>query len=500
MVFADSRKLVLSACAVLLLSSACLALNKPQNIGLEITTKSPQARAYFVTGLEKWQTLYSEEGLASWRKAVTADPNFALAHIFLADFSNDPSEQVREREQALATRKFAGPEEQLIIDWISDASQAHWIPAIQAMNEALERYGNHKQLFWMAGMWLTGQQQWARAGKFYEHAIQLDPNFADAWNSVAYCYARSRQFDKAFAAMKRYTELLPNESNPQDSFAEISRMAGRFDDALAHYHASLNIDPGFTMSQIGIGDTYSLMGEEARARQEYEVAMPKAPNKILSAQWSLQMAITWVREGDYAGADKAFRALAAEAHHDELGNIEAEAYRSMALYQKDHRAAMQLLKQAETIVHQTRNVPTLLLQQELASIFRTRIERAVDDNDLSMASADLKHLAELSSSSSDGQIEMFFEGSAGTVEFARGHYLDAVAHLKGEDRNPYSLLRLYRAYEKLGDKENAARVAEELAGFNEPVIEQAMVVPQFRKAHSETGAVRENARDFWYEW
>lgn len=500
MMSAESRKLVLSACVAILLSSASAALNTPQNIGLEITTKSPQARAYFIAGLGKWQTLYSEQGLENWRKAIKADPDFALAHIFLADFSNDPAEQVRERERALATKKFAGPEEQLIVDWISDASQAHWIPAIQAMNEALERFRNHKQLFWMAGMWLTGQQQWARAGKFYERAIQLDPNFADAWNSAAYCYARTRHFDKAFAAMKRYTELLPNESNPQDSFAEISRMAGHFDDALAHYRASLKIDPGFTMSQIGIGDTYALMGDEIRARHEYEVAMPKAPNKILSAQWSLQMAITWVREGDYAGADKAFSALAAQAHQDELGNIEAEAYRSMALYQKDHRVAMQLLKQAETVVHETHNVPTLLLQQELASILRTRIERAVNDNDLSMASADLKQLAELSSSSSDGQIEMFYEGAAGTVAFARGHYLDAVAHLKGEDRNPYSLLRLYRTYEKLGDKENARLVAEELSGFSEPVMEQAMVVPQFRKAHAQADAVRESPRDFWYEW
>src|SRR5690242_16957556 len=385
MTISKSYKLVLPVCAALLLCGVSQALNKPGSIGLEITTKSPQARTYFETGLAKVQTLYSEDGLENWRKAVKADPDFALAHIFLANFSTDPAEQIQERERALSTRKFAGPEEQLIVDWISNANEAHWIPAIQAMNEALDRYHDHKQLFWMAGMWLTGQQQWGRAARFYERAIQLDPGFADAWNSVAYCYARTRQFDKAFAAMKRYTELLPKEPNPQDSFAEISRMAGRFDDALAHYHASLKLDPSFVMSQIGIGDTYALMGDEARARKEYEVAMPKAQNKILTAQWSLQMAITWVREGDYPAADKAFHALAEQAHRDDLGNIEAEAYRSMALYQKDHGTVMELLKQAAEVVHETRNVPKLLLDQELASILRTRIERAVQDNDMAVA-------------------------------------------------------------------------------------------------------------------
>lgn len=495
------RKLLLPACAALLLSTVCgAASSKPQNIGLEITTTSPQARTYFETGLAKVQTLYSEEGLENWRKAVKADPNFALAHIFLAHFSTDPAEQVRERDRALATKRFAGREEQLIVDWISNASQARWIPAIQAMNEALEHYRDHKQLFWMAGMWLTGQQQWARAGGFYERAIRLDPNFADAWNSVAYCYARTRQFDKAFVAMKRYTELLPNESNPQDSFAEISRMAGRFDDALAHYRASLKIDPNFTMSQIGIGDTYALMGDEARARTEYEVAMPKAANKTLSAQWSLQKAITWVREGDDVGADKAFRALAAQARQDGLGNMEAEAYRSMALYRKEHGSAMELLQQAETAVQEAHDVPRLLLDQELASILRTRIERAVQHNDIAGAEADLKHLEQLSSSSGDGQVEMFYEGALGTLAFSKGDYTEAVAHLKGEGRNPYSLLRLYATYEKMGAKQDANQIAEELAGFNEPVIEQALVVPQFRKAHAGAHQAQETAREISYEW
>jgi tetratricopeptide (TPR) repeat protein len=494
------HRIVLSLSALLLLCGVSPALNKPGNIGLEVTTKSPQARAYFETGLAKWQVLYEEQGLDNWRKAVEADPDFALAHIFLANFSTDPAEQIRERERALATKKFAGPEEQLIVDWISNASEAHWIPAIQAMNEALDRYRDHKQLFWMAGMWLTGQQQWGRAARFYERAIELDPAFADAWNSVAYCYARTRQFDRAFAAMKRYTELLPKEPNPQDSFAEISRMAGRFDDALTHYHASLRIDPTFVMSQIGIGDTYALMGDEARARKEYEVAMPKAPNKIMAAQWSLQVAITWVREGDYTAADKAFRELAAQAHRDDLGSIEAEAYRSMALYQEDHSAAMKLLKQAETVLRETHNVPKLMLDQELAAILRTRIERAVQDNDMVVAEADLKHLGELAGSSSDGQVDMFYEGAAGTVAFAHGRYAEAAEHLKEEDRNPFSLRRLVAAYDKAGAKAQAEAISDELAGFNEPVIEQAVVVPQFRKSRAMAVHGQESARDVRYEW
>jgi hypothetical protein len=95
---------------------------------------------------------------------------------------------------------------------------------------------------------------------------------------------------------------------------------------------------------------------------------------------------------------------------------------------------------------------------------------------------------------------MFYEGAAGTLAFARGQYAEAVDHLKEEDRNPFSLERLVDAYKKTGDKKQADAVADELAGFNEPVIDQAVVVPQFRKAHALAPGHQESAREFRYEW
>ena len=122
--------------------------------GMHISTKSPQAHAFFEKAMHKMEMLHTEDGLASFRSAVQADPQFALGHIFLTFFSQDPTEQVTEREKALATRASAGPEEKLIIDWLANASQAKWVPAIQAMNEALASYPNDKHLHWLAG-WIV---------------------------------------------------------------------------------------------------------------------------------------------------------------------------------------------------------------------------------------------------------------------------------------------------------------------------------------------------------
>ena len=107
--------------------------------------------------------------------------------------------------------------------------------------------------------------------------------------------------------MDRYVALLPNEPNPQDSYGELLRMAGDFEGSLHHYRAALKIDPDFVTSQVGLGDTYALMGNQEQARVEYEKAIRFAKNEADRLNYGMQSAMTWVREGKFAEADKHFR-------------------------------------------------------------------------------------------------------------------------------------------------------------------------------------------------
>lgn len=457
------------------------AQGQPQKGGMQITTKSPKARALFEQGLAKMETLHMQEGLQNWRNAAEADPHFALPHIFLCHFSQDPAEQVAEREKALATRKRAGAEEQLIIDWLANASKSQWIPAIQAMNEALDRYQQDQHLAWLAGWWLVlTQNEPARAIPLFERVIRIDPQFADVHNELAYCYAKGGDFEQAFAHIKKYAEMLPNEANPQDSYAELSRMAGRFEDALAHYRASLKIDPTFIESQLGLGDTYALMGDEPRARAEYAIAIQKG-TKVQGVLWSLQSAATYLREGDTAAADNAFRAAAQQAHDDGFGNLEAEAYRSMALYQKDGAAASDALQQAEMALQEKHKVSQALVDSERASILRTRVQRAIGEGNLDVAAEIVKKLEGLTGATPDENVQLAYHGAAGALLAAQGKYDDAISHLEEDNRNPFSMQALIEAYRKTGAPEKAERMAARLVGFNEPLIEQAVVVPAFRQ-------------------
>src|SRR5206468_3876232 len=202
-------------------------------------------------------------------------------------------------------------------------------------------------LWYLAGNWLMGENGDDQAEHFMLKALAIDKNFPAAVNDLAYVEARHREFDKAFTAMDRYLVLLPNEPNPQDSYGELKRMAGQFDSALEHYQAALKIDPDFVSSQLGLGDTYALMGNQEQARKEYDKAIRFAHNEADRLIYGIQKAETYVREGKYAEADRQLQEVAQTAHAKEQDLQEAQAFRQMAEYQADDNIALRDLKLAE---------------------------------------------------------------------------------------------------------------------------------------------------------
>ena len=119
---------------------------------------------------------------------------------------------------------------------------------------------------------------------------------------------------------------------------------------------------------------------------------------------------------------------------------------------------------------------------------------------MEMAEATLKKLQDLANTSADANFQVAYHGAAGAVLVAQGKYKDAIVHLEEDLRNPYAMRALVTAYEKTGAHDNAARMAARLLAFNEPLIEQAVVVPAFRSGRSAAPQARLETERFDFEW
>jgi len=466
----------------------------PQAAVFPLTTKSPEARRLVEEGMRLFLGHFERgKGLETLRSALQIDPKFAIGHQFLAVISLDSAEQVSEQEKAFATRNRASQAEQLVIEWHQDAANNNLMSAIPKMNAVLHQYPSDKWVVWLAIWWLFYQRQYERAIAIYQRSGIIDsPGLI---NDTTYNYAYLRQFDNAFKMMDRYIVALPNEANPQDSYAEILRMGGRFNQAISHYRAALAINPHFYDSQFGIADTYSLMGDEVRARQEYEIGFQKFSLPELQwIEWRTRKAVTFVREGNYEAADRALQIMADYARSREDSLAEADTYRQMALYQQNSKQALIFLSKAEAAAREGHNAPKAALLQEGAQILRVRVQVALKMTDKNMADSNLARLAEMAESSNDKQIEFEYHGAAGAVLFSEHKYEQAISHLEEDPDNPFSLQLLVAAYQRTGYSSGAQRTSEILADLNEPTLEQALVVPAFRKCY-DTSVCSGSAKD-----
>jgi len=451
------------------------------NAVLPLTTKSPEARRLVEEALDLYlDKVEQAQSIEILRKAVQVDPDFAMGHEFLAQISLDSAEQVGEQEKAFATRDHATSSEQMVIEWYQDAADHKLISAITKMNDVLNQYPHDKWVVWMSTWWLFQQAQYERSIAVYERSGITDS--PGLMNNMGYNFAYIRQFDKAFAMMDKYVAALPNDSNPQDSYAEILRLAGRFSQSIEHYRTSLVINPEFYSSQFGIADTYSLMGDQVHARKEYEIGFQKfSLPELQQILWKTREAATFVREGDYEGAQHAYQAIADFAHSKQNSQAEADTYRQMSMCEQNPKQALVFLGKAEAATQDGKNASKIAITQELAQILRARVEVALKMGDKEMANSNLARLADMSESANDKLIELAYHGAAGAVLFSEHKYDQAISHLEEDANNPFSLKLLAAAYQKIGYSAGAKRTTETLTNVNDPTLEQALVVPAFRK-------------------
>jgi tetratricopeptide (TPR) repeat protein len=480
-----------SFCAVLILGVCFSApayahhLKPGTTATLPVTTSSPQARALYAKGMADYENLYLERSNDDWRAAVKEDPNLAVAWALIALNSSNPEEvsAARANAKVLVPKLTAG--EQLMVGWIIKVQEGDYIEGISLMNDLLEMYPKDKHLLYLAGNWLMFEEGNEQAERMMQKALAIDKNFPAALNDLAYIYARNRQFDKAFAAMDRYVALLPKEPNPQDSYGELLRMAGNFEGSLQHYRAALKIDPDFVTSQVGLGDTYALTGNQEQARVEYDKAIRYAHNEADRLEYTMQKAMTWVRDGKFAEADKSFQETAETAHAKEQDLQEAQAYRHLAEYQADDNTALKHLQEAEDAMGHRSTISKSDKEEELSRILRNRAVRAAHAGNPALADKSLKQLEALAAGSRNRVIVASSNGAAGTLLMDQKKYDEAVAYLEEDRDNPFTMELLVQAYYQTNQSDKLHEAESRLRGTNVPTMEQAIVVPAARSRRPE---------------
>jgi tetratricopeptide (TPR) repeat protein len=435
---------------------------------LPVATRSDDARKLLETALDQYENGLLDMSVATAHKAAGKDSHFALAFAVwsYAAHRGQPSPDALQHAKALAAR--ATPEEQLLANWMIDVEQGEMLPAIGAMNDLLARMPNDKHVLYLTSEWLYFQQDYDRARKMFEKIIQIDPNFPPALNMLGYSYIETGNPDpaKAISYLKRYAALQPDQPNPEDSLGEVLRHAGDDQGSIEHYGKALKIITNFVSAQLGLGDTYTLMGNYTQARAEYDKVLPMATNSRdrLHAQYQRALVNFW--EGQPEQGRKELEALQAEASKKDSYE-EFEIGYARALLAGDTSTELNQLRVLEALLQK----PVIAMSEPdrilcLASV-RKEQARAASLGGFPEAAQEAISKLQLSESN--------YESAQGFLSFAKGAFPDAVDQLSSDQHSPLVLQSLALAQEKLGDTAAAETTRTQLKYLRAPTVEWFLV-------------------------
>ena len=254
------------------------------NPGPQPSTTSYEAYDLYLKGRYFWNKRSGEgfeQAIRYFQQAIDKDPGYARAYAGLADcyvllpaFSGMPPAEPMKKARAAATKALELDE---------GLAEAHTSLALI-----------HENYDW----------DWPAAEKEYRRAIQLDPNYATAYQWYAEYLMWRGRFDEAFRASARARELDPLSLIIANDNGTIYYYSRQYDRAASEFNAVLDMDPNFPPAHR----VFEVYVEKAQFPQAIACIEQCKPLFGPTWYWS-QMAYALGRSGDSAGARRALLQL-----------------------------------------------------------------------------------------------------------------------------------------------------------------------------------------------
>jgi tetratricopeptide (TPR) repeat protein len=196
----------------------------------DVPTQSIEAWESYQLGKQRMARRSSEslaEAEQFFRQAIELDPQFALAHVGLAD-----------------------------------------VLALQAIYSGAPRVAA-----------LT------EADKSVAEALRLQPDLSEAWESAGAIAFLRRAYDDAGTKFRRAIEINPNNSTARHRYSLVLRDTGRHDESLEQTERAIALDPMSPILRVALGDSLQAQGRFRDAENAYRKAMTIDPLLPSSYSW-----------------------------------------------------------------------------------------------------------------------------------------------------------------------------------------------------------------------
>jgi tetratricopeptide (TPR) repeat protein len=443
-----------------------------------ITTSSKEALNLFLSGRDKLENIEFFEAAPLFDKAIQLDPNFALAYLYRASSGGGYNVFRQNLDKAVSISDKVSEGEKLQILFVQAQFDGNGLKQKEYLDQLLKSFPSDKRIHYWAGGYYYGINDFPTALVHLTKSAVLDNKYAPAYNLIGYCQSALGNYQEAEKAFQTYIELIPNNANPYDSYAELLLKMGKYDESIAQYKKALEKDPMFTTSLAGIGNNYIFKGDYGSARKYYQEYFDKAPTIDEKFSAIDLKATSFIHEGKIKEALTAYDEYRALAEKENLIPNTINSYLIQGLILAENGNSLEGMKYFQKSID---FMEKLKLQEAEKENFATflMIERVyflAANGELDKATDESEKCISKVESRKDPVQEMTLNSIMGYLECKKGNYDKAIQYFsKGTKDNPFYWYYTALAFSNKGDKQNALKLFEKITKWNVNSTDLALV-------------------------
>jgi protein O-mannosyl-transferase len=148
------------------------------------------------------------------------------------------------------------------------------------------------------------QERWRESVEHLEAALEIQPDFADAWVELGNIEHGQGNLDAAESAYLKAVQYKPSLAGGHYNLGNIYQQRGDFRRAITQYEHALHLNPNFALAHNNLGQALEALARLGEAINHYLQALVIDPN--LSQAW-FNLAVAHEREGDTSKAVSAYK-------------------------------------------------------------------------------------------------------------------------------------------------------------------------------------------------
>lgn len=170
-------------------------------------------------------------------------------------------------------------------DWLKYGNQlwrlGRFKEAVAALDRAIQLKPNFHQAFFVKGLALSSQDQFSEAIAAFDAATRLEPRFYEAWRMKAQMLEQLKQYPQALAAIDKAIQIQPNDSLLHSLRGDLLFGSKQYAPAIAAYTQALSFKPAY-YTYMQRGRSQFSAGDYQAAFRDYGKAIELQPNDYFS--------------------------------------------------------------------------------------------------------------------------------------------------------------------------------------------------------------------------